>query len=74
MSGIDTARTVFDTFDVNKDGFLTSTEFHQVLKELGVADLTVEQAQALLDRQDTDGDGRVSFDEFWAAYQAAGRA
>lgn len=73
MTGIDTARTVFDTFDVNKDGFLTATEFRQVMTELGVADLTLEQAQALLDRQDTDSDGTVSFDEFWSAYQHAQR-
>ncbi|GHJ35648.1 EF-hand domain-containing protein [Streptomyces sp. TS71-3] len=74
MAGIETARTVFDSFDVNKDGFLTSAEFQQVMKELGAADLTLEQAQALLDRQDADGDGTVSFEEFWAAYQRSGRA
>jgi Ca2+-binding EF-hand superfamily protein len=74
VTGIDTARTVFDSFDVNKDGLLTATEFHQVMMELGVTGHTVEQAQALLDRQDADGDGTVSFEEFWGAYQRTGRA
>ncbi|GHH84796.1 calcium-binding protein [Streptomyces sulfonofaciens] len=73
MTGIDTARTVFDAFDVNGDGLLTAAEFRQVMAELGVATLTLEEAQALLDRQDTDADGTVSFDEFWNAYQRSGR-
>lgn len=73
MSGNDTARTVFDTFDVDKDGFLTPDEFRQVMAELGVADLSAAQARALLGRQDADGDGTVSFEEFLDAYQRTGR-
>jgi Ca2+-binding EF-hand superfamily protein len=74
VTAIDTARTVFDSFDVNQDGRLTAAEFHQVMTELGATGHTVAQAQALLDRQDADGDGTVSFEEFWDAYQRAGRA
>ncbi|WP_255947413.1 EF-hand domain-containing protein [Streptomyces odontomachi] len=74
MTGNDTARTVFDTFDVNKDGFLTPDEFRQVMSELGVADLTATQARTLLGRQDADGDGTVSFEEFLSAYERAGRS
>ena len=69
MSRTDTARTVFDTFDIDGDGYLTAGEFRKVLAELGVGDLTEAQAQALLDRQDADGDGTVSFEEFLAAYR-----
>ena len=69
------AREIFDQFDVNGDGSLTATELSKVLAELGGgAPLDESVAQSLIDGPDADGDGRLSFEEFWTARQAAGLA
>lgn len=68
MADIDKARAVFDNFDLDKDGRITASELTQVLSDLG-GSFTDEQSRKLLGLQDGDGDGTLSFDEFWDAYQ-----
>ncbi|MGW6054494.1 EF-hand domain-containing protein [Streptomyces sp. NPDC055189] len=61
------ARKVFERYDVDGDGQLTAEEYRQVVVELGDTGITAEAAQDLIDAIDTDGDRKVSFDEFRAS-------
>lgn len=69
MADMDAARKAFDRFDVNGDGFITAAEYKSVMAELGDFNVTETVAQALINKRDTNGDGLLSFDEFWAAQQ-----
>lgn len=66
MADTEALRAAFDQFDLDKDGAITATEFRSVLADLGDTTLSEEQAQALLDGADSDGDGRMTWDEFLA--------
>lgn len=74
MADIESARTIFEQFDVDGDGFVTAAELRQVLAEVGGTDVPEATAQALIDANDGNGDGLLSFEEFWAARQAAGNS
>ncbi|EXU68698.1 EF-hand domain-containing protein [Streptomyces sp. DSM 41524] len=63
------ARKVFDAYDLDADGQITAKEYQQVVAELRGEHLTDEQAQRFIDVLDTDGDGTMSFEEFWAPMQ-----
>ena len=58
-------RRVFDSFDLNGDGFIDPDEFHVLLEKL---DGDISQAECLLDFEvaDTEGDGYIGFKEFVA--------
>lgn len=71
MADIEAAREVFRRFDLNGDGLITAAEFQQVMGELGDRNVTVGLAQTLIDQHDGDGDGLLSFEEFWVARQKA---
>ncbi|MCH0538027.1 EF-hand domain-containing protein [Streptomyces sp. MUM 203J] len=66
MADIDAARKAFDRFDVNGDGFITAAEYKSVMAQLGDFNVTEPVAQAVINNQDGNGDGRLSWDEFWA--------
>ena len=53
----------FAVFDVDKDGYNTKTELHQVMNRLG-ENLTDEQLDAMIKEADTDGDGKINIAEF----------
>ena len=55
--------------DTNKDGFVTKDEIKTLLKGLG-EDVTDEFVDEMLNNTDTNGDGKIAFDEFCAAAQA----
>lgn len=61
------ARKVFERYDVDGDGQLTADEYRKVVEELGDTGVTDESAQALIDTIDSDGDRKVSFEEFRAS-------
>lgn len=63
---IDKARTTFDRFDVNGDGFISPEEYSKVMAEMGDPYVTVPVAQAVIAKADTSKDGLMSWDEFWA--------
>ncbi|MEU7132497.1 EF-hand domain-containing protein [Streptomyces sp. NPDC046261] len=67
MADIDAARTAFDRFDVDGDGFITAAEYKSVMAQLGDHNVTETVAQALINKKDGNGDGVLSFDEFWAS-------
>jgi len=59
------SRRVFETCDLNGDGFIDHDEFHVLLEQL---DGDVSREECLLDFEfaDTAGDGYIEFREFVA--------
>ncbi|MET9953087.1 EF-hand domain-containing protein [Streptomyces sp. NPDC006339] len=66
MADIESARTAFDKFDVDGDGFITAAEYKSVMAQLGDFNVTETVAEALIKQRDANGDGVLSWDEFWA--------
>ncbi len=54
---------VFDLFDKNKDGSITTNELGDVLRALG-ANPSRENLQEMIDEMDEDGSGKIEFREF----------
>jgi len=63
-------RFCFKIYDIDKDGFISNGELFQVLKLMVGSNLKDMQLQQVVDKTiiyaDTDGDGKVSFEEFKA--------
>ena len=57
------SREVFESCDLNGDGFIDPDEFHALLEKL---DGDTSRAECLLDLEvaDTEGDGYIGFREF----------
>jgi Ca2+-binding EF-hand superfamily protein len=53
----------FRAFDRNSDGYITAKEIKKTMKDLGET-LTDKQAKDMLKTADSDGDGKLSRDEF----------
>ncbi|MET9428692.1 MULTISPECIES: EF-hand domain-containing protein [unclassified Streptomyces] len=66
MADIESARKAFERFDVNGDGLISAAEYKSVMAQLGDFNVTETVAQAVINNQDGDGDGLLTFDEFWA--------
>ncbi|MCX2181730.1 MULTISPECIES: EF-hand domain-containing protein [unclassified Streptomyces] len=66
MADIESARTAFNKFDVDGDGFITAAEYKHVMAEMGDFYTTETVAEALIKQRDDNGDGKLSFEEFWA--------
>ena len=64
-------RFAFRIYDMDNDGYISPGELYQVVSLMCGKNLTPAQAQQLVDHTfmmcDTDGDGRISFQEFCAA-------
>ena len=56
---------MFGTFDVDKDGVITSEEVRRVLQGVGDT-ITQEQTELIIQRYDDNNDGVVSLQEFLA--------
>ena len=58
----------FEVYDIDQDGFISNGELFQVLKMMVGTNLKDAQLQQIVDKTilfaDTDGDGKISFDEF----------
>ncbi|WP_406136531.1 EF-hand domain-containing protein [Streptomyces sp. NBC_01089] len=67
MADIEEARKAFERLDVDGDGRITASEYKSVMAQLGDFHVTETVAQSLIRSKDANGDGRLSFDEFWAA-------
>ncbi|QGV78392.1 EF-hand domain-containing protein [Streptomyces ficellus] len=66
MADIEAARKAFERYDVNGDGRITAAEYKSVMAQLGDFNVTETVAQAVINSQDGNGDGQLTFDEFWA--------
>lgn len=54
----------FINYDKNKDGHMDESEFKQILVDLGHRKITDETVKAMLDANDSDKDGFISWNEF----------
>ena len=77
----DKLRKAFDYFDRDRDGFLNGFEVEHIFSDTGVSLMLqngiyqpTPQDRPTLDRLDTDGDRKVSFDEFVAYYKTSVKA
>ena len=53
----------FKFFDGDKDGYITSLELRNAMKNLG-DEYTPEEAEEMIKEGDLDNDGRIDYDEF----------
>ncbi|URE39119.1 calmodulin-like protein [Musa troglodytarum] len=64
---------VFNKFDSNGDGKISSAELADVLESLGIGEgASVAQCRRMIDGVDLDGDGLISFEEFKTMMTAGG--
>ncbi|CAN6283804.1 unnamed protein product [Urochloa humidicola] len=66
----DQLRRLFAIFDRDGNGFITAAELAHSMARLGHA-LTVKELTGMIKEADTDGDGRINFQEFSRAITAA---
>ncbi|MFI9045350.1 EF-hand domain-containing protein [Streptomyces sp. NPDC053427] len=69
MADIEKAKATFARFDADGDGQVTPDEFKHAMAEMGDPYVTGPVAEAVIKAKDTDGNGTMSFDEFWQALQ-----
>lgn len=62
-------RSVFATFDKNKDGFITKHELKESLKNIGIFEGEKHVAD-MFGRVDVNGDGLIDFDEFCELFES----
>ncbi|KUJ64537.1 hypothetical protein ACZ90_58375 [Streptomyces albus subsp. albus] len=67
MADIETAKKAFARFDLNGDGLISAAEYKSVMAQLGDPYVTETVAQAVINSHDANGDGLMSFEEFWAS-------
>ncbi|MFI1394817.1 EF-hand domain-containing protein [Streptomyces sp. NPDC020681] len=71
MVDIEEARRAFDRYDLNGDGLITAAEYKSVMAQLGDFNVTETVAEAVIKTKDGDGDGQLSFEEFWDSLNKA---
>ncbi|ANW17982.1 EF-hand domain-containing protein [Streptomyces clavuligerus] len=69
MVSKDEARKAFDRYDLDGDGEITAAEYKSVMAQLGDFHVTETVAAAIIRNKDANGDGRLTFDEFWASIE-----
>jgi Ca2+-binding EF-hand superfamily protein len=57
-------RKVFDLFDDEKTGYITLQNLKRVSKELGET-MTEAELMEMIERADTDNDGKISPEDFY---------
>ena len=60
---VDNAMKLFLVFEQGESGVLSFTEFNEAIHEIGL-DPSSEQVKRLFNRVDSDGNGRIDFEEF----------
>uniref|UniRef100_A0A0R3S4P7 EF-hand domain-containing protein n=1 Tax=Elaeophora elaphi TaxID=1147741 RepID=A0A0R3S4P7_9BILA len=67
-SRIEKLKFAFSMYDLNKNGFITRTEFKLILKMMIGPNITSTQLDSITNRTITEGDyeknGKISFEEF----------
>lgn len=58
-------KKVFRLFDEDNTGYITSANLKKIAKDLGETMEEIE-IREMIERADSDGDGRVSFEDFYA--------
>ena len=65
---VDQAMKLFLVFEDGDSGVLSFSEFNEAIKEMGM-DPSSEQVKRLFNRVDSDGNGRIDFEEFLKLYK-----
>jgi len=55
--------SAFKKYDLDKDGFVTGRELRDVMRSVG-EELTDDEVSTMISAADSDGDGRVNYQEF----------
>ncbi|MEU0393261.1 EF-hand domain-containing protein [Streptomyces sp. NPDC006208] len=71
MADIEEARKAFERYDLNGDGLITAAEYKSVMAQLGDFNVTETVAEAVIRTKDANGDGQLTFDEFWVSLNQA---
>ena len=71
MADIEEARKAFERYDLDGDGLITAAEYKSVMAQLGDFHVTEPVAEAVIRTKDGNGDGRLTFEEFWASLNKA---
>ncbi|MET7618558.1 EF-hand domain-containing protein [Streptomyces sp. NPDC005408] len=71
MVDIEEARKAFERYDLDGDGKITAAEYKSVMAQLGDFNVTEPVAEAVIKSKDANGDGQLTFDEFWASLNKA---
>ena len=62
-----TAEHMFKIYDKNDDGFITCDEVKKLMLTFG-ENLSDAEVNRIIEEADKDGDGKLNFEEFKAAY------
>jgi len=62
-------REAFGVFDQNGDGFISTSELHNLMENLGMM-MTKEEAKEMIRNAGIDNDGRINYDEFLAIFRS----
>ncbi|KAI3711705.1 hypothetical protein L1987_70247 [Smallanthus sonchifolius] len=62
-------KSVFATFDKNRDGFITKQELSDSLKNIGIS-TSERDVVEMVQRVDVNGDGLIDFDEFCELFES----
>lgn len=64
LGGIEEAKRVFDRYDKNGDGKISSQELREAMDSIGPEATSSREADRMISEIDKDGDGHIDFDEF----------
>ncbi|EGZ15759.1 hypothetical protein PHYSODRAFT_315936 [Phytophthora sojae] len=62
-------KAAFDAFDVNRDGFISSSELEHILHVLGNKHISRDEIYKILQAADKNEDGKIDYEEFCALMQ-----
>jgi Ca2+-binding EF-hand superfamily protein len=71
VADIEEARRAFERYDLDGDGLITAAEYKSVMAQLGDFHVTEPVAEAVIRTKDGNGDGQLTFDEFWDSLNKA---
>ncbi|OWM84993.1 probable calcium-binding protein CML23 [Punica granatum] len=72
LGSIEEARRVFDKYDKNGDGKISSQELQEALDSIGLKATTTEETEQIISEIDKDGDGHIDFEEFLEFFRTGG--